>query len=488
MQPYRDPRFLGQHDDTNQILPDGFVYAAENVLLQNGRYRSRKGFQDLGTQLAANDIQGLLAWEERDGTQHLTAICNGEQYEWNGASWAAQNLAGAGVSVDPSATVDMIEFNGNLIVTDGVNQPWQWDGNATWTQPLNAESVICRQLANYYVKLFLLDQVAQTNRIAWSFEGDVTNAQSFDPTNQWDYGQTDQGRIYGGLGHNERILIFKQDSVSAIRGPVDAAFQTDAVREGVSTSIGTISGHSIVVGNNERTYFLSQLGPMAIGQGAMALTNMALGENGEEFLLETWARVNRSAWSESFSVYWRPENIVLFFVPLDSDTVPQHALVYQIDESAWCLWSLPKPVRAGAVYEDTAGDEHLVLGTSDGYVLRYETGTLNDNGAAITRKIVTRDYGKESMLLQKVFTRLDVGVIPETAATFRVTPVRAGTVFGTKTGTLEAYPGRKRYSRGLNVFGKYVRFEIVADQLDEDFILSDLTLWAGAMSGEPEDA
>lgn len=489
--PYRDERFLGQHDDTKQALPDGFVYRAENVLLENGRYRSRGGFNALGGQLAANDVQGLLSWEERDGTQHLTAICNGEQYEWSGAAWVAQNLAGKPISVDPSAQVDMIEFNGKLIVADGVNQPWQWDGNTTWTQPLNAESVICKQLANYYVKLFLLDQNAVTNRIAWSYEGDVTNAQSFDPTNQWDFGQTDQGRIYGGVGHNERLLLFKQDSVSAIRGPVDAAFQTDAVREGVSTTIGALTGHAICIGDNEATYFLSQIGPMRIGQGAMALTDIAMGSNGEEFLRETWARVNRAYWDNSWAVYYRPENLILFGVPLDSATLPLHALVYQIDEHAWCLWDLPSGTdhTCAAVYEDATGDEWMVVGNSSGYVFRYEPAVFHDTGSlGIPRKIVTRDYGRESDLLQKVFGRIDLSIEQNgTVTTLRVTPIKENDVLPTKGAVIEG-DGRKKYSRGLNVFGPYCRFQIEADQPDEDFILAGITVYASAVSGEAKSA
>lgn len=486
--PYKDEKFLGQHDDTKQTLPDGFVYRAENVLLENGRYRSRGGFNVLGTQIAANDIQGLLSWEERDGTQHLTAICNGAHYEWNGSSWALQ---ASGMSIDPSAQVDMIEFNGKLIVTDGVNQPWQWDGASTWTQPLNAESVICKQLANYYVKLFLLDQNAVTNRIAWSYEGDVTNAQSFDPTNQWDFGQTDQGRIYGGVGHNERLLLFKQDSVSAIRGPVDAAFQTDAVREGVSTTIGAISGHAICVGDNEATYFLSQLGPMRVGQGAMALTDIAMGSNGEEFLKETWARVNRQYWENSWAVYYRPENLIIFGVPLDSNTIPKHALVYQIDEHAWCLWEPygDNSYTSACVYEDANGKEWLVLGTASGYVVRYDPSVYHDYAAwGISRRIVTRDYGRESDLLQKVFGRVDLSIEQNgTPTTLRITPVANDDVYPQK-GAVITGQGRKKYSRGLNVFGPYVRFDIEADQPDEDFILAGIAVYSSAVSGEPRNA
>lgn len=484
--PYRDMRFLGQHDDTKQVLPDGYVYRAENVLLENGRYRSRGGLAGLGSQLAANDVQGLLSWEERDGTQHLTAICNGAHYEWNGASWALQ---ASGVSIDPSAQVDMIEFNGKLIVTDGVNQPWQWDGASTWTQPLNAESVICKQLANYYVKLFLLDQNAVTNRIAWSYEGDVTNAQSFDSTNQWDFGQTDQGRIHGGMGHNERILLFKQDSVSAIRGPVDASFQTDAVREGVSTTIGAISGHAICVGDNEATYFLSQLGPMRIGQGAMALTDIAMGSNGEEFLRETWARVNRAYWENSWAVYYRPENLILFGVPLDSNAIPRHALVYQIDEHAWCLWTLPTWTQwtCAAVYEDASGEEWLVLGSTGGYVQRYDPTRFSDGTDGIPRRIVTRDYGRESDLLQKVFSRIDLSLeVGQSLQTISVTPVQGDNVYPNK-GALIMGPGRSKYSRGVNVFGPFCRFEISADQPDEDFVLAGINVYAAAVSGEAQN-
>jgi hypothetical protein len=487
--PYREQRFLGQHDDTKQVLPEGFVYRAENVLLENGRLRSRGGFNALGSQLAANDVQGILSWEERDGTQHLTAICNAEQYEWNGASWVAQSLAGKPISVDPSAQVDMIEFNGKLIVTDGVNQPWQWDGQSTWTQPLNAESVICRQLANYYVKLFLLDQLTISNRIAWSYEGDVTHAQSFDPTNQWDYGQTDQGRIYGGIGHNERLLLFKQDSVSAIRGPVDATFETDAVREGVDTSIGAITGHAICVGDNEATYFLSQIGPMRIGQGSMALTDIAMGSNGEEFLKELWARVNRQYWDNSWAVYYRPDNLIIFAVPLDSDTLPKHALVYQIDEHAWCLWDLPPggSTTCGTVYEDANGDEWLVVGTDAGYVFRYQPAVLHDSGTSgIPRRVLTRDYGRDSDLLQKVFSRIDLSLEVDGRTTFRVTPAYEDNVYPTKGAVLEG-AGRFKYSRGLNVFAPFCRFEISADQPDEDFVLAGLSVYSAAVSGEAQN-
>jgi len=349
--------------------------------------------------------------------------------------------------------------------------------------------VICKQLANYYVKLFLLDQNAVTNRIAWSYEGDVTNAQSFDPTNQWDFGQTDQGRIYGGVGHNERILIFKQDSVSAIRGPVDAAFQTDAVREGVSTTIGAISGHAICIGDNEGTYFLSQLGPMRVGQGAMALTDIAMGSNGEEFLRETWTRVNRQYWENSWAVYYRPENLIIFGVPLDSDSIPAHALVYQIDEHAWCLWDLLSGTNhtCATVYEDANGDEWLVMGNSSGYVTAYRPGVYNDQQFGIPRRIVTRDYGRESDLLQKVFGRVDLSLEVDGRSTLRVTPVKEDDVLPTKGAVVEG-TGRKKYSRGLNVFGPYCRFEIRADQPDEDFVLAGITVFSSAVSGEPQSA
>jgi N-acetylneuraminic acid mutarotase len=119
--------------------------------------------------------QGIYNFQELDGTVHTLAFANADMYEYNWGTnqWAMTDLSTKGVSVSAAAKLSFANSRGKLIVTDGVNTPWMWDGATTYT--LLTEAPIANMVCVYYDRVFFFDATATNIKFEWSFPADPTH-------------------------------------------------------------------------------------------------------------------------------------------------------------------------------------------------------------------------------------------------------------------------------------------------------------------------
>lgn len=490
--PFYDNRFRGLYSDERADLPEGFLRELKNCYIENGRIRGRPGVTQLSDPLTdvgapESRIQGVHQFAEKDGTKHTIAIVDGDlyEYDWSAGDWTFWDIQAA-VSVSSIFPVRMVTFNGALIVTDGVNKPWMWNGlyGALGNMFVElSDAPVCRHLAVYYQKLFCVDQVNEPNVISWSDEGDATSGYGADQ--QWQFGQTDQGRIHGAVGLNEALLIFKQDSSSRIQGAVDDNFQTEAVREGISTTEGTISGDSLVV-VDEDVYLLSQNGPRLISQGSKPI-DLAQGPAGGDMLHDLWAELTEGGTliENAQGAYDPRRRHVMWTIAVGSSAI---TLVYSIEDASWQVfeWSGFVPSGTHDTVEDNDGVEYVAMGSTTAQIMLYGDDDVNsDEGETIDRLIQTRDYGGESDFVRKLFRYIDIGIYPQTGeATVNITPITDGTRDGrTREITIDG-TSQERFTRGIRDFGGRMRVKIQQQVADQNFDLMDLFVRATAYSAE----
>src|SRR5690606_34251291 len=191
-----------------------------------------------------------------DGSELTLRIRDGEidEYSWTADAWTTRisqdDLTGAGITLATTGLVHAFTFADLLIVTDGVNVPFGWDGSPgggltafSNVPPLYGPPTI------YYGRIFGI-KAADRITIAWSepAQPDVgweDTGSGFN--NAWELRQTDQSPIYALVGTNEALYYFRARSIGAVLGAVDTEFRTTGTHEAVSETVGTISPYAVCV-------------------------------------------------------------------------------------------------------------------------------------------------------------------------------------------------------------------------------------------------
>lgn len=173
-------------------------------------------------------------------------------YDWSGGTWSEVTLTG--VSLTATAKVYCTTFLDELVVNpnDGTNKSFTWDGT-TFTSLTNAP-LMSGPIVVHYAKLFGI-KYAERSTIVWSEEADPTTGyEAGGFNNAWTLGTTAQGDIYCLYATNEALYYWRESSIGAIYGQVNANFSTTGVREAVSEDVGSKSPDAIV-GRGGRIYF-----------------------------------------------------------------------------------------------------------------------------------------------------------------------------------------------------------------------------------------
>ncbi len=388
-------------DNIAVIAPDGILRRQQNYYLEEGELRGRPGTVQLGSNIASGKVQALPYFQERiSGTRHSLAIVAGELYEYTYATDTWAIVSTPGITISTTADIDWCVFNDRLVITDGVNKPWTWDGQSGF-QILN-DAPVARNCTVYFLKLFFADLPAAPSRFMWSEEGDPTvgylgphpNGGAFD--NKWDFGQTDAGRIVALTGLNEALIVWKEDSIAAVRGPVEEQFQTSGVREGIDDKKGVISARSIIVRPTAVSYLATD-GPKEIRGGIGKPIDLEQGR-----LDETWAELRRTDWATVPGLYDPIRRHDIWAMPLTSSTF-DWMIAYSSREDA--ARGLPDQgfsyfngwdVSCFGVYEDTIGMERVVYGDGLGNVFYYGApDAWDDNGVATKRVAEKMAYGAD---------------------------------------------------------------------------------------------
>lgn len=231
------------------------------------------GFALMGARLGSGGDrtnQRLFQFTKRNGTEYTVAVCGGRvyTYNWNTNSWAEvlnpTDFTAASITLSTTAKVYGVTFADGLIISDGVNIPFSWDGttNGGLTKLTNCP-VLYGQPVVYYAKLIGIKNTARQT-IVWSEEGTPnTGYEAGGYSNAWDLIQTETEGLYALAATNDALFYFRSDSIGAITGAVTTDFRTTGTREAVSDSLGTRSPASLSI-ISSRVYFFSQVGSLCV--------------------------------------------------------------------------------------------------------------------------------------------------------------------------------------------------------------------------------
>ena len=227
------------------------------------------GFAQVGSQQGS---VGARAWQwfgqfnTANGTKRSLGIINGTVVEYNHGTdsfttrLSAANISGAGATLSATARVYTCILNDLLIVSDGANAPFYWDGtNGGGVTPMSNCPVLYGQPVVYYSKVFGIKN-AERDTIVWSEEGlPNTGYEAGGYVNAWNLGGTYGEALFGLTATNEYLGILRPRSTTAIYGAVNDQFKTSGTRNSVSERTGTSSpGGALVV--DEGTFVLDSDG------------------------------------------------------------------------------------------------------------------------------------------------------------------------------------------------------------------------------------
>lgn len=439
--PYPSGPYRGMRDSLDPVV----ATADRARLLQNvypldpvngSAVVGRPGFQQAGAQLGAvGKRTGQLIYEftKRDGTTKTVAIVGGQgiyTFNWSTRTWTlvvtVANLTTASITLSETARCYAVTFTDKLVVSDGTNKPWTWDGTAGaggLTSLTNAP-VIYGQPVVYYAKLFGIKNTERST-LVWSEENlPGTGYEAGGYNNAWTLGQTNSEGFYALAATNEALYCFRARSITSIQGAVSATFSSTGVRESVSETVGTASPASVV--QYERSiFFLDSLGrPQGILPGVGVIDPPIWND-----VRETIRGVDITASSLALAQSWYdPETrtVGLGYTELGQTNCTASIQVSpQTNDPVGVFRGYPFD-RIGTAYNASMRRVVMHL-SSDGYAYDHgtEDGTLWDDGlnagtVAITHKTTSMPAGFDTAL-DKEWKRLDLSLRIASTMTLSVT-------------------------------------------------------------------
>lgn len=278
--------FTGMHYvrwDRQASAPSKVVLAYNAMLDVAGpgsAYRTRPGRYRISSSAIGGGGNGQLVYQftKNDGTQYTVCICGGKFYtlNWGTGAWTevltSSDFSGASITLSSTARCYAVTFNNTLVVSDGTNTPWTWDGttNGGLVKLTNAP-VAYGQPTVYAGKLFFIKDTDRAS-IVWSEENAAnTGYEASGYANVWALIQTGSEGIQAIRGTNEGLYFWRTSSIGVIRGAFNAEFATANTFDAVSSRIGTRSPRGVLY-YNDTFYFPDQFGrPMALRPGGAAV-------------------------------------------------------------------------------------------------------------------------------------------------------------------------------------------------------------------------
>jgi hypothetical protein len=480
--PINELRWKGMTANEGAVLGAGEVLYAQNFFVRDGILEGRRGVVQLGSTLGGA-IQGMKFWRTLDGVPRLSAVANARYYEYNFSSFdfvEMSNLGATGFQADKP--VRFAVSRGRLLfcqkhdslrprmVTRAV------DDSPVFTTLSNAPAG-AGNVAVYYDKVFFYDIIDNPSVFEWSEEGQPTEGyfgEGFD----WEFVQTDASRIYTMVPLNNRMMVQKRTTSAVIYGEVDDNFRTDAVREGVSETEGSVAPLGSVVADGD-VYFVSDGGPRVAANGeAVGKIDEAPAQHGgfANRLRDVWLRLNRAAEENIVAEFYKADRRIWWAVPLDTETSPSHVIAYGIDPNneGFSVLKFPFGITSITYGDDpVTGQGIMYIGTPDGAVYEYgEASRFSDSDelfsgtTAIEYIVRSRKYGSESPQIVKRVVELRL--------TFDLDTQLEGSVLTYKDGQArDSRPmgihktGRRTYRRGLDFVGYETSWEFRANRRDQ---------------------
>lgn len=238
-QTYKQNQYSGENKipDIEVVQPDQLLVAYNTVATADMSLESRKGKTKLNTTLGVGPIRGLWRYVTSAGSAYLVALHGTTLYAgaWAGGT-APCTFASIKTGLDASATLRGVVWKDKLILTNGVDNPFAYDGS-TCTD-LAGSPPKSRIIKVYANRLFFVD-VANPNQIRWSGLEDPNTWDAFDVVLVRD---NDGDKITGLAPMPGGLVIFKNRSMWTLYG----TYYDDMQLVQVSDTVGCIATDSII--------------------------------------------------------------------------------------------------------------------------------------------------------------------------------------------------------------------------------------------------
>ena len=485
----------------------------------------------LGTTAGAKRTQLIHQFTKRDGTEISIVIVEGQIYtlNWSTQVWTetvtTANLTTAGITLSTSAPCFAVTFADKVIVSDGINAPWAWDGTAGagGLTVLTNAPVFYGPLVVYYAKLFGIKATARQTFV-WSEEGDPeTGYEAGGYNNAWDFVQTATEGLQALAATNEALYVFRSNSHTAVIGAVTTDFKTTGTREALDPTIGTIAPASVIVIENA-VWFMDQYGHFQrsqVGQGCKEI-----GVGAREFMTTIVA----SDYEDMEAVDDVELGVVRFGVHQPGTFDEMDTLVWlNREDGRFASREYGYAFSRLGILKDDAGKPTVIHGgggtitnAADGYI--YAHGHLNQSfwndgvfnwaqrlptwsfastGAAIDHIVETTHVGHDTSL-DKTWVRGELSTTLPSDLTavdlYFTTPdgtsdaltlddiTESGTqlgVFLLGTDTLGVASEERKVTFQMKRRGRWCRLRVAHGTMNEQFAVSQLDLEAVAASRRP---
>lgn len=391
----------------------------------------RPGCRQVGLRLgvpATRRGQGFYQFTKKNGTEFSVAIVGGKFYtlDWVNDIWTevltTANLTVAGITLDPTAKIAFLTISDKMMVSDGVNTPWLWDGTtgAGLTKLTNAP-VFYGQPTVHFARIMGI-KAADRTTFVWS-ETDTPNTgyEAGGYNNAWTLTQTDSARLERIVGSNEGLWVFRGRSGTFIPGPVTQDWSTAGTRESLSITEGTSSPFAVEFSGTAMVVLDSDMHPQLFRAGSPEAVRIWQG------FRETTKAIPRTPAhaARCMAISFSPAQLILIAVPAPDGTECSALLVYDVKNPAdprevavWTGWELTAMgmLKSGRVAD--LGTPFLFHGDTTGYVYRHGNpedssfitdDELNAGTVAIEHVLECQSLGY-STKREKIFDRIDLSV------------------------------------------------------------------------------
>lgn len=365
-----------------------------NVL---GSLQKRLGFTKTGDTVSDNnDILGLFALEQVDGTDKHLTVANGTLKYNNSNVWTTIG----GTSFPATARVEFASFlDKAFIVGADSSNSYLTTGTVDGTTYATTSFPKARYATVLYDQLYLGDaEVAGTrysSRIYYSSFPTAAGVITFNTTDDFIQVQTEDGDwITGMTQSNGRLLIFKRYSlhtwepISKTLRPVDTK-GTTSNRSIQNFGNAVIYLHysdenkAVMMWNGAQSIEISRkVEPFLRGMTAANAITAASGRDNNHYYLYIGDVTLDARVADYYGISATQSNILLD---------------YSIQDDAWAVHSLPYDVTVMAPY-----NSNLYFGDTEGDVHQWNLGN-SDNTAGISAEVVIHNISPQSASEYKDF-------------------------------------------------------------------------------------
>lgn len=363
------------------------------ITTEDGNYILLSGGRSFSTA-----IQSLCYFDTPDYEQ-LLMVAEAKIFAWSGSDWSETALAGWSFAAD-----SRIEFaqGVNLVLgTDGTNPMRSYNGT-TWSASLGTATTATGDppvgatiLCWHAGRMFASGNPAENDTIFASFLLQFGTGKWNHTNFKWRVGQGEGDPIVALASMQDfNLCVLKQNSVWLVNTlPTELTSASNWNTLKISSGSGCVGRKAWAYYQND-LFFMSQDGVRSVKRMQGAAGQYDVSPPISQAMQPYIDRIN---WSSAHLIVTKAyKHLIVFAVPLDSATTPDHVLVFNARLNRWTgVWTGWDP----NCFEVTrfGGVQRLVVGEQTGLVRQWkdfedatDADTYTDDGEDIPTKIWTR--------------------------------------------------------------------------------------------------